>query len=372
MEAKETGPVEPVEPTEIKEVNIHNVHSVLNEKVNTFQAGNIKNNFPNWKQLTSDKDILKTVTGLHIEVNDVPISGGYQINFSETEFIVIQNEIEKLLQKQIIKESQHECGELVSPIFLTEKSSGGFRLILNLKKLNQNCDYHHFKMETINSILRLVTKDCYFTSIDIKDAYYSVPIKADHQKWLKFIFDGKLYQFTCLPNGYCQGPLKFTKLLKPPLAHLRLMDVIIASYIDDLINIESDFNKCLANGLKCVNLLLSLGFTINEVKSIFYPPQIIEFLGMIINSILMTVTLTKRKKDSIKKLSQDIIKMKCPKIRKVARLLGKYSNSFPASKYGRLHFRSLQNDKDHCLKQNRGNFNAKMLLSKEAKKDIAW
>ena len=71
--------------------------------------------------------------------------------------------------------------------------------------------------------------------IDIKDAYYSVPILEEHQKFLKFMFKGKSYQFTCLPNGLSSGPHKFTKLLKEPLATLRKSKISVSAYIDDLI-----------------------------------------------------------------------------------------------------------------------------------------
>ena len=69
--------------------------------------------------------------------------------------------------------------------------------------------------------------------IDIKDAYYSIPILPKHQKFLKFSLQGKLYKFTYLPNELCSGPRKFTKLLKLPLAELKLDYVKIAAYIDN-------------------------------------------------------------------------------------------------------------------------------------------
>ena len=124
-------------------------------------------------------------------------------------------EIKNLLCKDVIKESQHEKHEYISPIFLTPKSDGSFRMILNLKKLNDYMPYIHFKMETIKFVLNLVIPNCYMAKIDIKDAYYSIPILPEHQKFLKFSLHGKLYKFTCLPNGLCSGLRRFTKLLKP-------------------------------------------------------------------------------------------------------------------------------------------------------------
>ena len=69
-------------------------------------------------------------------------------------------------------------------------------------------------METIKSILILVTPSRYMAKVDIKDASYSVPILPEYQKYLKFYFRMKIYQFASLPNGLCLNPHKFTKFLK--------------------------------------------------------------------------------------------------------------------------------------------------------------
>ena len=80
--------------------------------------------------------------------------------------------------------------EFISPIFLTPKSDGSFRLILNLKKLNDFMPYVHFKMDTVTSVLKLITKNCFMAKVDIKDAYYSVPINVMHQKFLNLCMVG--------------------------------------------------------------------------------------------------------------------------------------------------------------------------------------
>jgi len=64
-------------------------------------------------------------------------------------------------------------------------------------------------MDTLEHAIHLMKPDFY---IDLKDAYYTVPIDSVHQKYLKFCFDGKFYQYTCLPNGLPSLPRLFTKL----------------------------------------------------------------------------------------------------------------------------------------------------------------
>ena len=51
--------------------------------------------------------------------------------FSPKEEMFLLVEIKNLHRKGVIKESQHEEGEYISLIFLTPKSDGSFRMILN-------------------------------------------------------------------------------------------------------------------------------------------------------------------------------------------------------------------------------------------------
>ena len=147
--------------------------------------------------------------------------------------MVVRTEVQKLLNKGVIKPSAHEEGEIISPIFVRPKKDGTYRLILNLKQLNQYIEYHHFKMDTLDAAIKMMKPGCYMASIDLKDAYYTVAIHSEHQKYLKFIFDGILYQYTCLPNGLSSAPRLFTKLLKPVYATLRSMGHLSSGYIDD-------------------------------------------------------------------------------------------------------------------------------------------
>ena len=63
-------------------------------------------------------------------------------------------------------------------------------MILNLKNLNQDIECHHFKMDTLLTALTLITPGCYMASIDLKDAYYSVPIDEQNKKSLCFMWTG--------------------------------------------------------------------------------------------------------------------------------------------------------------------------------------
>lgn len=118
----------------------------------------------------------------------------------------------------------------MSPIFVLPKKDGTYRRILNLKGLNEHVEYHHFKMDTYGYAVRLVMPGCYMASVDLKDAYCSVPIAEEHQQFLKFQWKDKVFQYTCLPNWLASAPRMFTKLTKPVCATLRQCRHINMSY----------------------------------------------------------------------------------------------------------------------------------------------
>ncbi|GFO11366.1 transposon ty3-i Gag-Pol polyprotein [Plakobranchus ocellatus] len=108
----------------------------------------------------------------------------------------IDTEIENLLEKRVITKSKHEPDEFISGIFTREKPDGSHRMILNLKEFNKKVEYKKFKMETLKCALNLVTPQCWLASVDLVSAYYSVPIERSDRKYLKFLWRGRLYEYT--------------------------------------------------------------------------------------------------------------------------------------------------------------------------------
>ena len=176
----------------------------------------------------------------------------------------------------------------------------------------------------------------------------------------------------CLPNGFCHGPRKFTKLLKPILAELRKLDHIIAAYIDDMLNIGEDYNDCARNVIDCIEWFNKLGFNIHPKKSSFIPAQEIIFLGFVINSVSMTIRLTHDKKTSLRELCMKVLGNSFISIRRLASLIGKFTASFPGVRYGPLHYRDLEREKVAALKLNKGNFDKNMCIGKKGCSDISW
>ncbi|XP_068994040.1 uncharacterized protein [Neodiprion pinetum] len=146
--------------------------------------------------------------------------------------------VAKLQRKGAIRQCDSTHGEFLSGIFRVPKPDGGSRFILNLKQLNEFIQTEHFKLEDRKTVINLLSRGCFMAKIDLKDAYYSISIAESNRKFLRFQFEGQLYEFTCMPFGLATAPYVFTKLLKPVMTDLRRQGYFSVIYIDDLLLVE--------------------------------------------------------------------------------------------------------------------------------------
>ena len=151
----------------------------------------------------------------------IPCKGPFEHKHSQRDSDIITEETKKLLQKQVIKKCDINEGDYFSSLFVRPKKDGSFRTILNLKYLNVECFTYHFKMETIKKVIHMITPNSNLTSLEIKDAFYTVPIYEHHKKYFKFLNTGITYQFEVMSNGYLGAMRVFTKILKSPFSCLR-------------------------------------------------------------------------------------------------------------------------------------------------------
>ena len=227
-------------------------------------------------------------------------------------------------------------------------------------------------MEGLKDVIHMIQPQVWMASVDLKRAYYSVPIHKTCQKYLTFLWKGRYYEYTCLPNGYAQAPMVFTKLLKPVFACLRSQGQNSVIYMDDSYLQAGSYDLCFANIKATVNLLLSLCFTINTEKSVLAPTQCLQFLGFLLDSISMTITLTEKRKQKIFNLCTRLLKEKIHTVRFTASAIGVFIAALPGVKYGLLFYRSMETDKNKALGRGKGDYNSTMSFSPAALTEIQW
>ena len=78
-------------------------------------------------------------------------------------------------------------------------------------------------------------KNAWICWIDLKDAYFCVPLLQKNQKYIRFCWEGHLFEFLCLCFDLGPAPWIFTKLLKISVAILQRINIRIAIYLEDVL-----------------------------------------------------------------------------------------------------------------------------------------
>lgn len=355
---------ETIEPTTIHQVK------------EQFIAGTISTHINYWRTLTNNNKTIQIVrSGYKIEFQTSPTELCHTIpsqQYCGNEREVLKAEIKKLIIARVIEEASPCKDQVLSPVFLTQNKDGSHRLILNVKRLNEHVKYEHFKMEGLSSVRDIITKDSFLANIDLRKAYYSIPIHKDSRKYLRFQFDSKIYEYTCLPNGLSSAPRLFTKMLRVIFSHLRSQGLMSVTYIDDILLIGKSENECKMNIALTTETLEKAGFYINKEKSNLVPTKQLRFLGFDLSSKTMKISTPQPKLSRLAELVKSSLENRTMTIRRLSSIIGTIISILPAYKYGKMYYRRLESYKIKVLKQNYGCYEKECTIPDEAIPDLIY
>jgi len=208
-------------------------------------------------------------------------------------------------------------------------------------------------------------------SVDLKDAYLSVPIAKQHRKLLRFVWEETTYEFTCLPFGLCSAPRIFTKLLHPVVAHLRFQGLRTVIYLDDMLIMAEDRETLQQQVHQALTLLEKLGFVINIPKSSLIPSRQITYLGLLVDSVSMKLRLTEEKLQQMTHSCRELAIRPSVTVQDLSSVIGKLTATRLAVLPAPVYTRSLQQQLIETLRST-GSFKARMTLNRASRDDLQW
>lgn len=334
-----------------------------------------------WASFTTDPWILSVISnGYLIDFFENPVQFSFPLDcvMNAEMTAVCDEEVKDLLLKGAIFQIPRPIDGFVSNMFSVKKKKDAedepqlWRPIINLKRLNSFVNYEHFKMEGLDLVKFIIRKGDWMVKIDLKDAYFTVPVATEHQKFLRFAWRGKFFQYVCLPFGLCSAPRVFTKMLKPVVAWLQAQGVRLVIYLDDFLLMAEAIPLLLKHLDLTVGILRFLGFLLNEKKSVFTPSQVIEFLGTVINSNLLSFSLPLSKVTKVTQLCEKALRAQRLSLRQLASILGNFSWAIPTVPFAKAHFRNLQRFYISESRKCNGDLNQVVVLPSTAEMDLEW
>tara|TARA_R110002126_G_C10476949_1_gene501549 strand:+ start:1668 stop:3731 length:2064 start_codon:yes stop_codon:yes gene_type:complete len=167
-----------------------------------------------------------------------------------------------------------------------------------------------FKMESIDNLLKMMGKNWFGFTFDLRAGFHHLMLHPDHRRWLRFKWAGRIFQYRVLPFGPKHSPYLFSKCVSEFVKILRRgcvrencdhrtcrfraapHGVYIVPYVDDFAVVAASKELCIRIREEIiVPLLAEMGWIRALDKGSWEPSQRFEFLGLLIDSTLGQVII---------------------------------------------------------------------------------
>ena len=284
----------------------------------------------------------------------------------------LRQEVEAMLAKGALEIARDPGPGFYSRLFLVEKATGGWRPVIDLSHLNDFVQLTPFKMETVASVLLSVREGDFLASLDLKDAYFQIPIHGSSRKLLRFMSEGTVYQFKALCFGLSTAPQVFTRVFAAVSAWAHARGIRLLRYLDDWLVLSSSEKKAKESIRELLSLCRTLGIVINEKKSDLVPSQSAKYLGMTIDTGAGKVFPSLARVEKFPAVAERFCSMQSPPAQLWQVILGHLASLERLVPHGRLRMRSLQWHLKSQWSPESDPPSLPVALPEEARRDLSW
>ena len=160
---------------------------------------------------------------------------------------------------------------------LVPKKDGGWKLVIDFRRLNCQTVPDRLPMPVINDVLAQLGGAHIFSSLDLLSGYWQVPLTEESKPLTAFSTHQEHLQFEVMPFGLMSGPLTFVRLM-----HQLLGDIaFVFCYLDDIIVFSKDIESHFAT-LEIVLRRLYLAGLKVKVRKCQFLKKSLEYLGHVV------------------------------------------------------------------------------------------
>lgn len=343
------------------------------QQVCSFVGGSLTLHAQQWNELQHvSSEVQRWVTeGVSLPYSDDIESFEYKNRrFSDKEYAFVKQEIANLVKSKcvVVCESRPKC---VSPLTVVPKRGNSkYRLVLDLRKVNEQTKPPKFVYEDINSVLEFTSPGDNLITLDLCNGFHHIKVQNNLADLLGFQFENTYYKFVTLVFGLSWSPYFFAKTIRAVVQHLRENNVKVVAYVDDFCVVDSPDN-IVATRAYILSELKSLGFFVNYEKSSLEPETRKKYIGYIIdtgksnNSVWLEIPNSR-----IRKVKHDIsrvLRKGCVTARGLARIAGQLISMSKAIIPAKLLLRNI-----YRLLASRSSWSEVLTIDIHSSGDLDW
>ena len=197
-------------------------------------------------------------------------------NLSEAELAVLREYLDTYCKRGWIRESTSPAG---APILFVKKKDGSLRLCVDYRGLNNVTIKNRHPLPLIEESLDRLGRAKIFTSLDLREAYHRLRIRAGDEWKTAFRTRYGHFEYTVVPFGLTNAPAAFQAYINRALTGL--VDIYCIVYLDDILIFSEDEKEHVKHVKEVLKRLKEHQLYVNLRKSTFHSDRT-EYLGYIV------------------------------------------------------------------------------------------
>ena len=161
---------------------------------------------------------------------------------------LLQKKLDTLQEQGVIEES---TSPWASPVVLIKKKDGAVRFCCDYRAVNAVIKHDSYPLPRIEDLIQATRNARFYSVLDQRSAYWSVPIDTQSREVTAFISEFGLKQWTRQPFGLKFSPGMFQRMMESVLEEFNRKTVLI--YLDDVIL----FNESMEEHLELLDKVLT-------------------------------------------------------------------------------------------------------------------
>ena len=165
-----------------------------------------------------------------IELSDITPVRSPPYRCAPPKLEVFKRIVNELLQQGVVRPSK---SQYASPAFLIPKNSGGFRLVVDYRKVNSKFVFDSYPLPTIDQAFDQFAGATVFSVLDLNSSYFQIPLTPRSRRITAFCTPFGLFEFNKLPMGISVGSQGLSRVMDVLFADLK--SDFVCNYLDNLI-----------------------------------------------------------------------------------------------------------------------------------------